>query len=85
MVATPGLHPLVAPVFGRTLGVDARTSDPGGELADIIQGGFPAVGLYGGNAFTHTAEDDAAQTSPALLQPVALALDAVLAALEQRA
>jgi hypothetical protein len=85
VVATPGLHPLAAPVFGRTLGVDVRTSDPGGELADIIQGGFPAIGLYGGNAFTHTAEDDAAQTSPALLQPVALALDAVLAALEQRA
>lgn len=82
-VASPDLHLLMAPIFEQLTGAEVRTSNPGGELADIMAAGFPSFGLFGGNAFTHAAYDGADQTSPELLGTVAVALDAALQRLEQ--
>lgn len=42
-----------------------------GELRDIIQAGYPrAFGMAGLHALFHTSRDNAAMTSPALLEPV---------------
>ena len=81
-VASPELNRLIGPIFERLTGAEVRTEDPGGELADIMAAGFPSFGIFGGNAFTHAADDGADQTSPERLQTVAIALDAALQRLE---
>ena len=85
LTATPEVIDGVRKAFKGLSGLEAvypaDRANAGGELVNVISAGYaPAIGLYGGHRFFHTAGDDMRCVSGELVAPVAAAFRAALAA-----
>ncbi len=82
LVVSQDLMPHVRPAFSALPGVRPRTHSVAGEIKDIFQTGYSAVGLYGSNYYTHAYRDDPKNTHPELLQGVMTAITNAISAVE---
>lgn len=85
LTATPEVIEAVKRAFKGLNGLEAvypaDKANAGGELVNVIEAGYaPAIGLYGGHRYFHTAGDDLRCVSGELVAPVAAAFQAALAA-----
>ena len=86
LTATPEVIDRVRGAFKGLNGLEAvYTADKanaGGELVNVIEAGYaPAIGLYGGHRYFHTAADDLRCVSGDLVAPVAAAFRAAIEAI----
>ncbi|MBC8101270.1 MAG: hypothetical protein H7Z41_01600 [Cytophagales bacterium] len=77
LTASPDLIPLLTKTF-ETVSHLTPNPQPVGELVLVLRAGYRAFGIAGDHPFHHTPADLPRTTSPALLEPVALALAATL-------
>ncbi len=82
LVVSQDLMPHVRSAFSSLPGVRPRSHSAAGEIRDIFQTGYPAVGLYGANYYTHAIGDDPKNTHPELLSGVAAAITQTITAME---
>ncbi len=82
LVVSRDLMPHIRPAFSALPGVRPRSHSAAGEIRDIFQTGYPAVGLYGSNYYAHAAGDDPKNTHPELLQGVTSAIANALSTME---
>lgn len=85
LTATPQVIDGVRRAFKGISGLEqvypADRANAGGELVNVIEAGYaPAIGLYGGHRFFHTAGDDMRCISGDLVAPVAAAFRSAIAA-----
>lgn len=84
LTATPEVIDEVRRAFRGISGLEAvypaDRANAGGELVNVIEAGYaPAIGLYGGHRYFHTAGDDLRCVSGDLVAPVAAAFRAAIA------
>jgi hypothetical protein len=84
LTATPEVIDSVRRVFEGISGLEAvypaDRANAGGEIVNVIEAGYvPAIGLYGGHRYFHTASDDMRCVSGDLVAPVAAAFRAAIA------
>lgn len=82
LVVSRNLMPHVKPAFRSLPGVRPRSHSAAGEIREIFQNGYSAVGLYGSNYYAHAHGDDPKNTHPELLQGVTAAIMNAITALE---
>ena len=83
MVASSRVLPVLTEAFAGQPGLatphPAETAPSAGELTAILARGYdPAIGIFAGHRYHHTASDDAGKTAPELLEPVARSLATAL-------
>ena len=86
LTATPQVIDRVRTAFKGLNGLEAvypaDKANAGGELVNVIEAGYaPAIGLYGGHRYFHTAGDDLRCVSGDLVAPVAGAFRTAISAI----
>ena len=84
LMCSPGLVPVLAPIFADLAGLKPGSSQAVGEYRDITKAGYRTMAIAAAHMFHHTPADSPEVTSPELLEPVATALVNTLGALEDQ-